>query len=53
MHSALENACPPLIRLAAALSFSLGACIACTRNLIYILIVLKALKVQDFHSCSQ
>ena len=33
MHSALVNAHPPLIRLGAALSFSLGAGIACTRNL--------------------
>ena len=33
MHSALVNARPPLIYLGAALSFSLGAAIACTRNL--------------------
>ena len=33
MHSALVNARPPLIRLGAALSFSLGSGITCTRNL--------------------
>ena len=33
MHSALVNACPPLIHLGAVLSFSLDAGIACTRNL--------------------
>lgn len=33
MHSTLVNAHPPLICLGAALSFSLGAGIACTRNL--------------------